>query len=65
MQLPNSPVRKIHECRKCGDVSLKFWNPSLDRVYTKEEWETVKIEGKEALIKILKPLKDTPIFFLE
>ena len=65
MHLPNSPVRKIHECRKCGNVSLKFWTPSLDQVYTKEEWEPVKLEGKEALKKILKPLKDTPIFFLE
>ena len=59
MQLPNSPVRKIHECRKCGDVSLKFWNPSLDQVYTREEWEDIKIEGKEALKKILKQYPDS------
>ena len=65
MHLPNSPVRKIHECRKCGNVSLKFWNPTLDRVYTKEEWESVKMKGSEALKRILKPLEDTPIFFLE
>ena len=65
MHLPNSPVRKIHECRKCGNVSLKFWNPTLDQVYTKEEWEAVKMEGSEALKKILMPLEDTPIFFLE
>ena len=65
MHLHNSPVRKVHECRKCGDVSLKFWNPTLDRVYTKEEWESVKMEGSEALKRILKPLEDPPIFFLE
>ena len=65
MQLPNSPVRKIHECSKCGHISLKFWNSSFDQVYTREEWEDIKIEGKEALKKILKPLKYTPIFFLE
>ena len=54
MRLPNSPVRKVHECRKCGDVSLKFWNPALDQVYTKEEWETVKMEGKENAINVKK-----------
>ena len=65
MILPNSPVRKIHECPKCGDVSLKFYDPQHDRVLTKEEWRDILVEGKEALDKILKPLKENPTFFMD
>jgi len=65
MLLPNSPVRKIHECPKCGDVSLKFYDPQHDRVLTKEEWRDILVEGKEALDKILKPLKENPTFFMD
>tara|TARA_R100001163_G_C5051132_1_gene187910 strand:- start:1109 stop:1306 length:198 start_codon:yes stop_codon:yes gene_type:complete len=65
MLLPNSPVRKIHQCPKCGDVSLKFYDPEHDRVLTKEEWQDILAEGKEALDKILKPLKENPTFFIE
>tara|TARA_R100001163_G_C5048224_1_gene185267 strand:+ start:375 stop:572 length:198 start_codon:yes stop_codon:yes gene_type:complete len=65
MLLPNSPVRKIHECPKCGDVSLKFYDPKHDKVLTKEEWQDILAEGKEALDKILKPLKENPTFFVD
>ena len=65
MLLPNSPIRKIHECPKCGDVSLKFYDPSHDKVITKEEWQDILAEGKEALEKILKPLKEDPKFFID
>ena len=65
MLLPNSPIRKIHECPKCGDVSLKFYDPSYDKVISKEEWQNILAEGKEALDKILKPLKEDPKFFID
>jgi len=65
MLLPNSPIRKIHECPKCGDVSLKFYDPSYDKVISKEEWQNILAEGKEALDKILKPLKENPTFFMD
>ena len=53
MLLPNSPIRKIHECPKCGDVSLKFYDPNHDTVISKEDWQHILVEGKEALDKIL------------
>ena len=65
MILPNSPVRKIHECLKCGDISLKFYNPQHDIVISKEEWQNILAEGNEALDKILKPLKENPTFFMD
>ena len=65
MLLPNSPVRKIHQCPRCGDVSLKFYNPQLDIVISKDEWQNILNEGKEALEKILKPLRENPTFFIE
>ena len=64
MLLPNSPVRKIHQCPKCGDVSLKFYNPEHDRTITQEEWQNILADGKEVLEKILKPLKENPTFFM-
>ena len=64
MLLPNSPVRKIHQCPKCGDVSLKFYNPEHDRTITQEEWQNILAGGKEVLEKILKPLKENPTFFM-
>jgi len=42
MHLPNSPVRKVHECRKCGDVSLKFWNPLLTEFIRKKSGNPLK-----------------------
>ena len=65
MLLPNSPVRKIHECRKCGDVSVHFYDPKHNKVFSKEEWGNVLSEGKEALRKIIKPLTEDPKFFTD
>ena len=65
MLLPNSPIRKIHECPKCGDVSLKFYDPNHDTVISKEDWQHILVEGKEALDKILKHLKENPTFFMD
>jgi hypothetical protein len=46
-------------------VSLKFYDPTHDTVISKEDWQHVLIEGKEALEKILKPLKEDPKFFVD
>ena len=63
IRLPNSPVRKIHECQKCGTISVKFWDNKYDRNYTLEEWSTVRAQGIEALRKIMSPVAEDPKFF--
>lgn len=63
--LPESPVRKIHKCPKCGKVSVKFFDPVHDRAYSSEEWDTIVIEGQDILKRILKPVAEHPIFFLK
>ncbi len=65
MLLPNSPVRKISQCPKCGEVSLKFYDPQHNKVLKKQEWEQVLIEGREALKKILGPVTEDPKFFID
>ena len=60
INLPNSPVRKISSCRKCGDVTVKFYNPIYDTRYTKEEWDWVMTEGEEALGKIIRHIVEDP-----
>jgi|TARA_R110000796_G_scaffold228319_1_gene345398 hypothetical protein len=65
MLLPNSPVRKIYECHKCGDVSVHFYDPKHNKVFSGEEWKSVMVDGKEALRKIIKPLKEDPKFFTD
>ena len=62
-RLPNSPVRKIFQCRRCNTVSVYFYDPKHDRSYTFEEWMSVRNEGREALDKILATVKGNPIFF--
>ena len=62
--LPNSPVRKVHECKACGYVSVKFWDSNFDRSYSKEEWSKTIAEGLQALRRILAPVRDDdPKFF--
>jgi hypothetical protein len=63
--LPNSPVRKIANCHKCGNISVRFYDPVHDCSYTKQEWERIVNEGKEALENILKNVKENPVFFLK
>ena len=43
MLLPNSPVRKIYECHNCGDVSVHFYDPKHNKVFSKEEWSNVLV----------------------
>ncbi|HBY66678.1 MAG TPA: hypothetical protein DEG69_02200 [Flavobacteriaceae bacterium] len=62
--LPNSPVRKVHECKECGNINVQFLDPSLNRSYSKEEWSKKIAEGLQALRKILAPIhQDDPKFF--
>jgi len=35
-----------------------------DRAYSSEEWDTITMEGTEILKRILKPVAEHPIFFL-
>tara|TARA_R110000787_G_scaffold148_2_gene464 strand:+ start:11669 stop:11866 length:198 start_codon:yes stop_codon:yes gene_type:complete len=65
MLLPNSPVRKIYKCHKCGDISVHFYDPKHNKSFSQEEWRNVLAEGKEALRKILKPLREDPKFFTD
>jgi hypothetical protein len=63
IRLPDSPVRKIHECLKCGTISVKFWDNKYDRSFTREEWNTVRGQGAEVLRKIMQPITEDPKFF--
>lgn len=63
ISLPNSPVRKIYSCPSCGDVSIRFYNPTYDRAYSKHEWEQIITEGKEVLYKLLQNVREDPKFF--
>ena len=65
MILPNSPVKRIYECVKCGMINVKFWDSTYDRAYSREEWNTVREQGYEALRKILAHIKEDPKFFLD
>jgi|MGYP003132076429 hypothetical protein len=62
-QLPESPVRKVYKCRHCGDVSIKFYDPKQDRVYTAAEWEVIITDGRQALDKALRLVREDPKFF--
>lgn len=63
ISLPNSPVKKIFSCPKCGDISIKFYNSTYDRTYSKKEWEQIVTDGKEILYKLLQNVREDPKFF--
>ena len=63
--LPKSPVRKIHRCIKCNNVSIYFWDPKYDRSVTTDDWMMICEQGKDALRKILQPVAEDPKFFLD
>jgi hypothetical protein len=46
-------------------INVKFWDSTYDRAYSREEWNTVREQGYEALRKILAPIKEDPKFFLD
>ena len=51
MDLPNSPIKKVTECKNCGSVSVQFWNDAYNKSYTKDEWSFILDSGIEALKK--------------
>jgi len=53
LKLPESPIKKVYECRKCKRVTVKFFNPQFDTSYSKEEWEHVLQQGSKALDTLL------------
>jgi len=53
LKLPESPIKKIYECRKCKRVSVKFFNSKYDTSYSKEEWDHVIQQGSKALDTLL------------
>jgi len=63
--LPDSPVRKIFKCDSdsCENYHIKFFDPKHDRTYTPSEWEQIVTEGKEALYKALRVVREDPKFF--
>ena len=63
--LPKSPVRKIHRCIKCNNVSIYFWDPKHNQSLTTDEWMMICEQGKDALRKILQPIREDPKFFLD
>ena len=65
IRLPDSPVRKIHECQKCGTISVKFWDNKYDCSFSRDEWSVVRAQGIEALRKIMQPIAEDPKFFLD
>ena len=60
INLPNSPVKNITSCPKCGDVSVKFYNPIHDTRYSREEWDWIMTEGEQALAKIVRHIIEDP-----
>ena len=62
-QLPESPVKRIHKCLHCGDVTVRFYDPTHDRAYTADEWEVIITDGQESLEKALALVRDDPKLF--
>ena len=42
---------------------MEFFNPKFNRSYTPNEWEQIVTEGREALDKALRLVRDDPKFF--
>ena len=60
---PDSPVRKIFKCNSCENYHIKFFDPKHDRIYTPAEWEQIITDGKEALYKARRVVREDPKFF--
>ena len=61
--LPSSPIRTVKKCNKCANFHVEFFNPKFNRTYTPIEWEQIVTEGREALDKALRLVRDDPKFF--
>ena len=63
IELPKSPIRKIYKGGNCSNYHFKFFDPKHDRTYTPEEWEKIMIDGREALDKALRLVREDPKLF--
>jgi len=54
VKLPESPIKRIHECRGCKRVSVEFFNPKYNTTYSKEDWDQIVQQGSKALDTLLK-----------
>ena len=61
--LPTSPIRTVTKCNKCPTFHVEFFNTKFNRTYTPEEWEQIVTEGREALDKALRLVREDPKFF--
>ena len=61
--LPTSPIRTVKKCNKCPNFHVEFFNTKFNRTYTPEEWEQIVTEGREALDKALRLIREDPKFF--
>ena len=53
VKLPDSPIRKVHECFDCKRVSVKFYDPKYNCSYSLKEWEKILEEGNKTIVKLL------------
>ena len=63
IELPKSPVRKIFKCNNCKNYHIKFYDPNLSKTYTPVEWEKILTEGRDALQKALRLVREDPKLF--
>ena len=61
--LPTSPIRTEKKCNKCPNFHVKFFNSKFDITYTPEEWERIVTDGRDALDKALRLVREDPKFF--
>ena len=53
VKLPDSPIRKVHECPDCKRVSVKFYDSQYNCSYSLEEWQQVVEQGNKVIAKLL------------
>ena len=53
----------VFKCDSCENYHIKFFDPKHDRTYTPAEWEQIITDGKEALYKALRVVREDPKFF--
>ncbi len=47
--LPNSPIKEVKHCHKCGRVTLHFLNPKNDVIIKSEVWQELVRKGFNAM----------------
>ena len=47
--LPNSPIKEVKHCHKCGRVTLHFFNPKHDVIMKPDVWDEIVRKGFNAM----------------